>query len=208
MTQVIFKSAEQAIQEGNSTVNQDIKSKFVGREIYCNVNSLVEYCLNQGFEDPNSPINMDELENYYTYPEYIGEYANFEGGTDNQRDEEMQRLNDLKEELEGDQPSLEDEDVDMDLYNSINEKIEKIGEEIEALENLETEPAEVFEWWAVSSWLSEKLSNEGQVVTDAGSCHIWGRQTTGQAILLDYVITRICADMEILEGQRNDWSKH
>ena len=35
---------------------------------------------------------------------------------------------------------------------------------------------------------------------------VWGRATTGQAILLDGVISEICSDMEILEGQANEWN--
>jgi hypothetical protein len=72
------------------------------------------------------------------------------------------------------------------------------------LEELETEPAEVFEWWAVSTWLAEKLEEEGECIINQES--IWGRQTTGQAILLDYVISKICAKLEILEGQENSWA--
>ena len=64
---------------------------------------------------------------------------------------------------------------------------------------------EIFEWWAVSDWLAAKLIEVGECVIEGNS--IWGRSTTGQAILLDGVITRICADMGILDGQINSWSK-
>ena len=64
---------------------------------------------------------------------------------------------------------------------------------------------EVFEWWMVSSYLCEKLKEKGCPIID--NENIWGRTTTGQAILLDYVITEICAEMEILQGQKYSWGK-
>jgi hypothetical protein len=180
--------------DGNSIKNQDIKSKFVAREIYCNVNSLVEYCLKTGYEDSESPVCIDDIENYYSYPEYYGKYANFDGGTESERDEEIERLRELQNEYDLDEPTEESEAI----YDAIRD-------EIAELEILESEPREVYEWWAVSGWLFDKLKDKGQVVVDAGSCYVWGRQTSGQAILLDGVITRICSDLEILEGQSNEW---
>ena len=64
---------------------------------------------------------------------------------------------------------------------------------------------EVFEWWMVSSYLCEKLKEKGCPIIEYEN--IWGRTTTGQAILLDYVITEICSEMEILQGQKYSWEK-
>ena len=52
----------------------------------------------------------------------------------------------------------------------------------------EQEPQEIYEWWLVDDWMSEKLSGLGEpvLVTDFGTW--WGRTCTGQAISLDYVI--------------------
>ena len=49
---------------------------------------------------------------------------------------------------------------------------------------------EIYEYWAVSSWLAEKLKERGEIVIDSYP-DIWGRQTTGQAIKLDGVIRSI-----------------
>ena len=49
---------------------------------------------------------------------------------------------------------------------------------------------EVYEWWAVSPWLYEQLKAQGEPVIDTFP-HLWGRTTTGQAIALDGVISRI-----------------
>lgn len=54
---------------------------------------------------------------------------------------------------------------------------------------------EIFEWWAVSGWLLDKLEAKGEPVlkTDLGDW--WGRCTTGQSIILDGIIEEIFDDM-------------
>lgn len=57
----------------------------------------------------------------------------------------------------------------------------------------ETEP-EIFEYWAVSDWLGEKLKENKEIVFECLDFVVWGRQTTGQAILLDNVIQKIAIE--------------
>ena len=54
---------------------------------------------------------------------------------------------------------------------------------------------EIYEWWAVSGWLLDKLEAKGAPVlrTDLGEW--WGRTTTGQAISMDWVIEQIFDDL-------------
>lgn len=55
---------------------------------------------------------------------------------------------------------------------------------------------EVFEHWAVSSWLAEQLAAAGERVdTDFAGLNVWARTTTGQSISMDGVIQRIAADL-------------
>lgn len=68
----------------------------------------------------------------------------------------------------------------------------------EACERDEINPYEweVYEFWAVSTWLAEKLQAQGERVdTDFASLNIWARTATGQAIGMDGCIQRIYADM-------------
>lgn len=50
---------------------------------------------------------------------------------------------------------------------------------------------EILEWWLVSDWLAERLKAEGEVVLEEYNCHWWGRQSSGQAIYMDWVIEKI-----------------
>ena len=71
--------------------------------------------------------------------------------------------------------------------------------------NLDTRPAEIYEWWAVSKWFGEKLAEQGCVIIDSWGKSYWGRTTTGQSISLDGCIARIAKKMGILEGMEHEW---
>ena len=72
-------------------------------------------------------------------------------------------------------------------------------------EEPEPEQQEIYEYWIVTPWLGEKLMDKGEPVLKRSGGWIWGRTCTGQAILLDSVISSICYDMGILEGQPHEW---
>lgn len=74
-------------------------------------------------------------------------------------------------------------------------------------EELEQEIQEVSEYWFINDYLAKKLEGKGELIINEFQLKIWGRETTGQAILLDNVIGEIASDLEILDGQANDWSK-
>jgi hypothetical protein len=55
---------------------------------------------------------------------------------------------------------------------------------------------EAYEHWIVSDWLADKLEAAGEMVArDLYGLTIWGRCTTGQAILIDGVMCGIYNDM-------------
>lgn len=53
---------------------------------------------------------------------------------------------------------------------------------------------EIFEWYRVSNWLSEKLIESNQPVLSNDYGHWWGRTCTGQYIILDGTIQEIAKD--------------
>jgi len=50
---------------------------------------------------------------------------------------------------------------------------------------------EVFEHWIISPWLAQRLCERGELVAKVWDFWVWGRQCTGQAILLDSVVCDI-----------------
>jgi len=62
----------------------------------------------------------------------------------------------------------------------------------------ESEPKEIYEWWRVTKWFAGKLRAAGEPVLDNNYGTWWGRCTTGQAVLLDYVIRKIYKEVNKL----------
>lgn len=89
----------------------------------------------------------------------------------------------------------------------LEQAIEETMQDIDLARDAEDDPkySEIYEWYIVSSFLCEKLEAIGECTIDHEN--LWGRCTTGQAILLDYCIGRICAEMEILDGQQYAWNE-
>ena len=158
----------------NSSVNQEVKGKFIGREVFCCVSQMMTDLLEKD-EDMKLREDIENLSGY--------ECPNC-GDMTNEADDYKQ--DDIKSE----------NDLDY-ICPSCNHVLD---------DEPEYNDAEVFEWWAVSNFLYEKLKEKGYVVLEYGTMYVWGRCTSGQAILLDLVISEICTEMEILEGQANDWS--
>lgn len=63
------------------------------------------------------------------------------------------------------------------------------------LDGLDPYQWEIYEHWAISEWLAEKLEAKGERIDRdfAGLC-VWGRTCTGQSISMDGVIVEICAE--------------
>lgn len=60
------------------------------------------------------------------------------------------------------------------------------------------QPKEIYEYWMVTDALAKRLEDEGEMVVYEFDRPIWGRQTTGQTIALDDVISVICNKMGLL----------
>ena len=56
---------------------------------------------------------------------------------------------------------------------------------------------EPYEFWAVSSYFGEFLKKKDELVTDFWGFYLWGRETTGQSILLDYVFQEFVKEHSI-----------
>lgn len=108
--------------------------------------------------------------------------------------------------------------VDDFFYNKAEEEIKEILDEydVENITDLDYPEfvrdkdmniiyREPYEFWIVSDYLFNNLKENGYIVAEFLGFNIWGRETTGQAISLDYAISQITEQMQILEGQQNEW---
>ena len=167
------------------------------------MNAYLDYILSK--DDYNAPFTWEDVENLYIYPEWnqkvLDKNLYFSGGNEDDREKFLEEFEQLEEE---NQEFFDDEEISEATHERNLEIIQNARDEFESLE---TEEQEIFEWWIVTKWLYKKLKGKNEVVLTDGYLCYWGRGTTGQAIFLDSVISEICEEMEILEGQKNDWSK-
>lgn len=178
---------------GNNCANQSIKGKLVGREVYYCQSCLVEELFKAGL------IDYEQIENCWSYRADLsdGEWE----GSDEERTEKLEELQD----------EIDDLNSKLDhchgaVANRLQEKIDRLQDDYDTLDRVDSEMAEIYEWWLVSDWFAEELKAKGQCILEEMDCTWWGRQTTGQAILLDSVITSIAIDMRILKGMENGWN--
>jgi len=80
-------------------------------------------------------------------------------------------------------------ELEIDLKEYSNEEILKKYKELYG----EAPIVEPLEYWLVSSWLAERLKIKREMVIEYPYLPypIWGRETTGQLIVDDYVIKSI-----------------
>lgn len=86
------------------------------------------------------------------------------------------------------------EDVTGEPWETEEERLDRLEDQADKVRDYtrdNADPAEVFEWWAISDWLRYQLADAGEVTFDAGGLAVWGRCTTGQAIYMDYAIQQI-----------------
>lgn len=164
----------------NNSKNQEIKRRLVNQHVIHNASMLI-YELNK------KEVFFEEISELFYKPDYD---QTFEDCTYDLDEEEIKEICEEYgvETLEG----LGKEDIE-DYCNK------------NAIDIVYYEP---FEFWIVSDYLAKRLEDKQQIVGEFLGFTIWGRLTTGQAILLDGVISEIAEDMKILEGMENEWSTY
>ena len=189
----------------NSSVNQDIKGQFVGREVYTCFSYEMDSILKMSYETSNNDLpTWEDIENYYYFDDENVVYKIMEEFSYNENEfieyannpDTYNRRVKTKEDFKVFLNSLNDEELE-ELADTFNINIE----------DERSTPHEIFEYWIVSEFLYRKLKEKGYPVLQWGNNYYWGRCCTGQAILLDYVISKICEGMEILEGQKFSWAR-
>lgn len=57
--------------------------------------------------------------------------------------------------------------------------------------NLEPYTIDALEHWLISDWLAYQLESESEMVGSIFALNTWGRQTSGQAVYMDYIIQKL-----------------
>jgi len=161
----------------NSNENQRIKEEFIKNEVYCCASSLIYQLQEDGHY-------QDEIMEFSF--KYVIREEDFKNDI----------LKDYKDELK---EWLEEEDK-TSMDNLDEEELRQLAYDLNISIDDYEEPEEALEHWIVSDWLADKLSEYGELTTkDFLGLTIWGRTCSGQAIMLDYVISKICDDLDMLK---------
>lgn len=84
--------------------------------------------------------------------------------------------------IEGWAESLPEDATDAETVQALEDRI------LSAVDRSD-QGAEVFEWWIATSRLADLLEAQGEIVVRYEETAFWGRQSTGQAIAVDGVIS-------------------
>lgn len=179
-------------------------------EIYCCDSSLVDDLIehaNGERSDLSEGFSYDEIRNIYADPsdwdlETCHEYADDNGiDAPDPNPWTMDRMA-IVEALTDVSIDCRDEETidtlrDALIANMDDETIAGLGDWRNVCRDYaQDNPAEVYEWWRVSSWLCDKLHEIGEVTIDNGYGHWWGRTCTGQAYIMDGTLQKIAAKFE------------
>ncbi len=88
---------------------------------------------------------------------------------------------------------------DIENFCKTDKELEYSGynkENIKEIRDRGEDNKEIFEWWLVSDFLLEKLSNKKEPILRTDYGNWWGRTCTGQAIYLDGIIEDIYKDFK------------
>ncbi|OQY10293.1 MAG: hypothetical protein B6I28_01215 [Fusobacteriia bacterium 4572_132] len=189
----------------NSEINQKIKGEFVSREVYTCFSYEMDSILKMSYQVENSDLpTWEDIENFYYFDTDEVIYIIMEAFSSNENDfiEYANNPNTFNRRV------LNKGDFKVFLNALDDEELEELADEFNIdIDDARSKPHEIFEYWIISKYFYNKLKEKGYPVIAWGNNYYWGRCMTGQAILLDYVISNICEEMEILEGQKYSWAK-
>ena len=181
---------------------------YADRDVLCCDSSLVDDLIKSAWDstgDLAEGFRAEEIRGLYRDPsdwtleqcrDYLSDYGGDEPDDPNpwtmSREDIVEALTDVSIECSDDESidtlrsalvaNIDDETIDgLDTWRDA------------ARDHAQDNPAEVFEWWRVTSWLCRQLSEIGEVTIDNGYGCWWGRTCTGQSFIMDGTLQRVAA---------------
>lgn len=203
----------------DSMTNHRIITKLVEREVTCNVNRLVSHFAHHPDALDGSGYYYEDILDLCRCPadpkDVLEEHGYSLQEAENEWhiviDSELEEFQWVAEQLAKPHPEESDEELMEKLMTYSHGIVCDEDSHQEALDHLRIEiedhDSEVYEHWVVSEHLAERLKENGQTVGELFGLTIWGRTTTGQSMVIDWIMNKIASDMEILEGQKYSWAE-
>lgn len=202
--------------EINSSDNQRILAQLVDRSITACCSGLIQTLVQAGPDLMEKlDIKFEDLATVMSQPDY--EEAVQQWIRDDASLEELVEAELIDEQPEADEDDVQIEEAGDNLRKVAARNARRLGQSsLEYIYNnfdlcrtSTVDDIEALEHWIVDSWFASKLEDFGEMVSSNIFPDNWsvrGRATSGQAISMDYVIAEIAAEMEILAGQKYEWT--
>lgn len=198
-----------------SNVNEKICRLFTEREVLAEVTEMVEYIFDSGTMENCPPFTVDdvEMEAEVVCPDCGAEAESLVRHLiDAEEVEPIFDPNGLADEqflcpvCMTPHPVMEDAKqccAGLEVYKCT--ECDKIISSTQYDEMTEVDTGHIFHWHLVTPWLMEKLRSAGEPVIS--NPPLWGRRRVSKDPWNEWVIEEVCSELEILEGQKHDWSK-
>ena len=184
----------------NKATKQEINERaesLVRSEVYTNASWMIqELSSNEKYMD-----EIMEFSSCYTdHHAEIEELKDKKEGVEEKRDYQIDDLNDHIDSLDIEDAMDQWEDVYDAYISAIEETANTDSDHIDQcifdLEGEQEYPNEALEFWIVSDWLIGKLEDMGELTTrEFMGFAIWGRQTSGQSIYMDYTFQSLAESL-------------
>ena len=158
--------------------NFDIASQFVANHVIQNVNELMEALINQDMAIDNIEDVIRTHDWNYAVDEFNSLNPDYEIKLHNGRYDIW---------------NIEDDEIVYQDYETALEAVRDFYHDDQG--NFDDITCDVLEYWLVSDWLFDRLSDENEAVAEIYGLKIWGRTCSGQAIALDCNIQAIALDV-------------
>lgn len=196
----------------NSEHNKAVKKRFLQREVFTEATRTVEFILEASLSNFESPLRWEYEMDRPTKPfcPFCGEELTLDE-TDTMDPEVIIHIDETAEEDERYlcPICLSGYATEIDARNCCHYKGIYICEHCHtavADEDVDysDEVGNPKEWWLVTDWIAKKLASKNQLVLESeDGVYVWGRMTGDGELLEDDIISGICYDLELLEGQKN-----
>jgi hypothetical protein len=191
--EILKQHANETTRHGCEGAYQRAVGDFVSRYVLANVGDLVE-TLQRYANAPDVPQYLDELTALTLSLDHAAAATEWADRAD--RDELLSVVDALDIDVPTSGRPGEDatDQATETLRRAVLDALADDADLPETLcEEVGEDPHEIepLEFWAVDSWLAARLETAGEIVQELCGLHVWGRATSGQAILLDDVICRI-----------------
>ncbi len=184
----VQKIEKTAFKDLDESTKQDLTRNIIDKEVYYCVSHLISHL---------AQTEIDECGEYYDDIMNVCQAYDYETPSIYALENDWDRAELIE--------YLEDEGIEG--YNNTSNKTlaaaivatityDEEWAEFASSYSIEPEIVEAYEHWLVSEWFARKLAERGEMVSmDIHGLTVWGRCTTGQAILLDSVVQSIYAEI-------------